>query len=105
MFSVIAQANMRFGGSLGEILSHLATTISDQSRMQREFEAMTAEIRTSAKVLVGLPFVVIGAVLIANPNYLMFFVNDPQGANFVIAAAAFALTGLIVLRRLSRVEV
>lgn len=104
MLSVIAHASQRFGGSLGEILTHVVRSLNDRLQVQREFDAMTAEIRASAKILVALPILVTIVVFLLNPGYLAFFMDDPLGVRMLGIALALTATGIIVVRLLSRIE-
>jgi tight adherence protein B len=104
MLSVVAHASQRFGGSLGEVLSHVVTTLNYRLQVQREFDAMTAEIRASANVLIALPIVVAGVVFLFNPGYLAFFSEDPLGQIMIGFAAAFAAMGVVAMRLMTRIE-
>jgi tight adherence protein B len=104
MLSVIAHANMRFGGTLSEILTHVVASLNNRLQVQHEFDAMTAEMRASAKVLAALPVVVIALVFVLNPGYLVFFADDPLGQALIGAAFAFAVLGGFILRALTRIE-
>jgi tight adherence protein B len=104
VLSVVAHANARFGGNLGEVLSRVVTTLIDRQRVQREFDAMTAEMRVSAKILVFLPVAVSAFVLMMNPAYLKFFTEEPMGHSLATAAIGMAALGMLVLRVMSRIE-
>ena len=104
MMSVIVHANMRFGGSLSDVLSRLAASLNNRQQVQREFNAMTAEMRSSAKVLVALPILVSAAVFVISPQYLSFFANDPLGQILIGGAAGCATLGAVVLHHMTRIE-
>lgn len=104
MLSVTAHASQRFGGSLGEILTHVVQSLNHRLQVQREFDAMTAEIRASAKILVALPILVAVAVFLLNPSYLAFFANDPLGVYMLGGAVTLTVIGIVVVRLLTRIE-
>jgi len=104
LLSIVAHANARFGGSLGEVLSRVATMMINRSRVQKEFDAMTAEMRISAKILVCLPIAVSVFVLITNRPYMIFFLEDPLGHTLALAALGMVLLGGVVLHFICRIE-
>lgn len=104
MMSVIFHANLQFGGSLGDVLTRLVEALNNRLQVQREFNAMTAEMRSSAKVLVALPLVVSGAVFATNPHYLSFFAHDHLGRTLIVISVGWVLMGVVVLRHMTRIE-
>lgn len=104
LLSVMAHANARFGGSLSEVLQRVATLMVDRMRVQKEFDAMTAEMRASAKVLVFLQVVVLLFVLATNPDYLAFFLQVPLGHILLAIALGMIITGTVILRFMCRIE-
>lgn len=104
MLAMIAQANLRYGGSLGDILDRLVKTLRGQIQVQKEFDALTSETRSSAKVLFALPLVVSGVIFSSQPSYIEFFVDDPTGQKLLVYAVVSNILGMLVLRRLSNLE-
>lgn len=104
MLTLIARAHQRYGGTLADILDDLVRTLRDRDRIGREFRALSAETRASTRVLMALPVLVIGAIMLIRPDYLMFFVEEPRGRIYLAAACALQLAGIAAIRRLSAVS-
>ena len=93
------------GGNLAEVLDIVASTMRARSELRRHINALTAEGKLSGTILVGLPFVVLLALMLVNPRYLQVMVANPLG--WVIAGVGFLLLGVGVfwLRAAMKVEI
>lgn len=92
------------GGKLADLLHTLADFMRAREDVRREVRALTAEGRLSAWVLGALPVVLVVAVRVLNPGYI-----DPlfHGWGLVTlgAAAASVAFGVVLIRRMVRIEV
>jgi tight adherence protein B len=95
----------RTGGRLADVLRIVARTMRERSETTRELAALTAEGRLSAYILGGLPFVLAGFLLLANPRYLGPLVSDPVGVGMLVISGLLMLIGFTWMRRIVRVEV
>jgi tight adherence protein B len=95
----------RTGGRLADVLRIDARTMRERSETTRELAALTAEGRLSAYILGGLPFVLAGFLLLANPRYLGPLVSDPVGVGMLVISGLLMLIGFTWMRRIVRVEV
>ncbi len=92
------------GGNMIEILQNISKTIRDRFIFHGKVKSLTAEARFSAYILGGLPFVVIGAIIVINPEYLRPLVEDPLGHMFIGLVIFLFVTGVLVMRKVSQVE-
>lgn len=92
------------GGNLIEILENLANTIRERLIFENKVEALTAEVRMSAAILTALPFVVGGIILVLRPGYMAPLYETAPGRSMLVFAGVLMLTGIVLIRRLSRVE-
>ena len=104
ILAVIAQANLRYGGSLAQSLDHYTHILHDRVRLKRESRALGAETRASSKVLIALPVLVTLSMIYMNPDYLRFFTENSYGYLLLIYIAGSNLAGIMVMRHLARVE-
>jgi tight adherence protein B len=58
------------GGNLAELLETVAATLRGREQVRRQISALSAEGKLSALILIALPFVIVGFMLVANPEYL-----------------------------------
>ncbi len=93
------------GGNLIEILENIAETIRGRFVFHAKVKAMTAEARISAVILGGLPLGVIALLGVMNPTYLEPLVNDWKGNLLLAICATMYVSGVLIMRDLSKVEV
>jgi tight adherence protein B len=90
------------GGNLAATLEILADIIRRRRAVRLKARATTAEIRMSAYVLAGIPFLVIGALMLIQPGYLAPLITDPRG-HFILLAAVISLgAGALTMRQMMR---
>ncbi|MCB9796654.1 MAG: type II secretion system F family protein [Alphaproteobacteria bacterium] len=92
------------GGNLVELLDHLGRTIRDRVLFEGKVDALTAEVRFSAMVLVALPFFIAGVLLLIRPGYLTPLYTTPLGQAMLLGGMVSLVVGILVMRRLAQVE-
>ena len=90
------------GGDLAELLDHVATTIRSRNSIRRQVQALSAEGRLSAWILLVLPLGLTAVISILNPSYLSEL-TDTTAGNVMIAAGLVLLgVGALWMRRIVR---
>ncbi len=92
------------GGNLVEILNNIADTVRARFLFRGKVKALTAEARFSAFVLGGLPVFVAVMVSFTRPEYLLPLLQDPLGRAFLVYGICSYLAGILVMRRLARID-
>jgi len=90
----------RTGGNLAELLDNLAYLIRERFKLRGTVRAISAHGRISGLVLSMIPVVVAVLMFWTNPEYVMFFVNDPTGKILMVAAVGFQLLGFLSIRKI-----
>ncbi len=101
-FSWISQAvaiNREVGGNLADVLYGVSHTIRERAQLRRQVEALSAEGRLSAIVLIALPFGLTALLLVANPGYIQLLFTRPLGWAMLVAAAILLIVGSLWLRK------
>ena len=93
------------GGNLAQILDTISYTINERIRMKREINALTAQGRFSAWVLMVLPVVVAAFCWIFNHDQMLIFVNEQSGHIALAAIVIMQIFGFIVIQRIVDIEV
>ena len=93
------------GGNLSEILNNLSEVLRGRFIMGMKIKAMSSEARASAMIIGALPFVVILAVSITSPKYLLPLIDDPSGNICAYVAAGMMGFGLWVMNRMTQFEI
>ena len=90
------------GGDLAEVLDNVYATIRDRNRIRRQIQALSAEGRFSALILLILPVAMFGVVTLFNPGYIGELTSNSVGIVMLIAAAGFMVAGAFWLKRITR---
>lgn len=93
------------GGNLAQILDTISDTINDRIRMKREINALTAQGRLSAVVLVILPIAVAGFMYMFNRSQMIILIEEPIGQMAVAISLVMDVIGFWVIRRIVDIEV
>jgi len=98
------QLQRRAGGDLARLLRETARSIEEQSRLEGELRAATAQARFTGLVVVGLPLG--GALLaeLASSGFLAGLRSSFLSAWLVGIAVVLQLTAAVLIRRLGRVR-
>ena len=90
------------GGDLAEVLDNVYATIRDRNRIRRQIQALSAEGRFSALILILLPIAMFGVVTVLNPEYIGELTANSLGIGMLIAAAGLMVAGALWLKRITR---
>jgi tight adherence protein B len=101
-FAVAVSLQLATGGNLASTLDILSDIIRKRRALRLKAKATTAEARLSAYVLSAIPFVVIAALLLTNPDYLAPLITDPRGHLIAGAALGGLLLGFATMRQMMR---
>jgi len=95
----------RTGGNLAELLDRLADLIRERFKLRARVRAISAMGLMSGRVLAAIPAVVAGLMLVVNPPYVRFFIDDPVGHELLAGALGLQLAGYLVIRKIVTIEV
>ncbi len=104
MLAAAIRTNLRYGGSIGAVLRNLAAILRERGRVRWELTAATSEAKVSSRVLIAMPLFAIVLLVAMNPGYLDFFTGDPRGHKLALVALGLEAIGIVVLRRVVRLE-
>ena len=92
------------GGNLALILDTISDTINERIRMKREINALTAQGRFSAWVLLILPFVVAAFCYFFNYDQFMMLFREESGRIAVGVAIVLEILGFFVIQKIVDIE-
>jgi tight adherence protein B len=90
----------RTGGNLAELLDNLAYLIRERFKLRGQVRAISAHGRISGLVLSMIPMVVAVLMFYTNPDYIMFFVNDPTGKIMMVVCISLQFLGFVCIRKI-----
>lgn len=104
-FGIVLLIQQKTGGNLAEALGNLSTVLRSRKLMEGKIKALSAEAKASAYIIGSLPFLVMGAVKLASPDYLDPLFNTRVGNFILIGAGMWMMTGIIVMKNMTKIKV
>jgi tight adherence protein B len=93
------------GGNLTEILEKVAVLIREDFRLHRQVMVHTAQGRMTGWILSLLP-VILGVLLyLVNPEQMSILWTKPIGLKMIEGASVMTFIGVLIIRRIVRVEI
>jgi tight adherence protein B len=99
-FSTALSLQAQTGGGLSETLDNLAEVIRKRVALQQRGIALAAEARTSALILIALPFLTGALLAVLNPPYVAMLFRDAGGQRILAVAIGMLLLGIFSMRTL-----
>lgn len=93
------------GGNLAELLETIGSLIRDRLKLKGKVQALTAEGRFSALVLIGLPLVTFGVLYLINPGYVMVLLTDPLGKKILTGGVFLVIFGTLIMKKMVTIKV
>jgi tight adherence protein B len=101
--SVILQRET--GGNLAEIIDNLAHLIRERFKFRGKVRVLSAEGRLSAVILVALPLFLFSFLYLTQRGFLNPLLSDPIGRVLIWISVALMVLGVLLIRRIIKVEV
>ncbi len=93
------------GGNLSEILNNLSEVLRSRFIMRMKIKAMSSEARASSYIIGALPFVVLLAVSLLTPDYMLPLYEDYRGNICAFVAIGMMTSGMWVMNRMTNFEI
>ena len=100
--AVRVQTNV--GNSLAEVFQHVAEGMRNRQRAEHQLRAITAQSRASAVIVTLLPFIVLAAFSLINPDYSRPLFHNEYGQRMLETALVLDIIAFFVMRRIARVN-
>ena len=93
------------GGDVTTIIRQLVATIRERKKLREKVRTLTLQGRLQAYIMSALPVVFTAFVRTFNPAYFELLLRNQYGQMALALAVGLWLAGMVLLMRLSRVEV
>jgi tight adherence protein B len=103
--ALVAQLQREAGGDAAEVVDRVAETVRERFDLKRLIETLTMQGRMSRWIVSGLPIVIVLAVMLENPHYFHPLVSSLGGRILIGFAAAWAVAGSFVIKKIVEIEV
>ncbi len=93
------------GGSMGRVLESARETVEDELELERSLRVQTAQARLSARIVSVMPFLLVAIFSLVSEGFLEPFFTSFAGVALLAAALSMLAGGMLLVRRMLRVEV
>jgi tight adherence protein B len=93
------------GGNLAEILDTLSETVRERMALHRQIKVLSAEARLSMKVMIALPPLLTLYIIKVNPEYMSLLWQRRIGVGMIIVAGVLMAFGVMLMRKLVKINV
>ena len=103
--ALVAELQREAGGNAAEVVDRVAETVRERFDLKRLIQTLTMQGRMSRWIVSALPIGIILILQIENPHYLHPLLASPAGKVFFGLAAAWAVAGSFVIKKIVEIEV
>lgn len=97
---IVISIQSKTGGNLSEALGNLSKVLRDRKKMKARIRSMAQEAKSSAAIIGALPFCIVGALLVVNPEYLQPLLSTDTGHMVLLGCGVWMLIGILLMRRM-----
>jgi tight adherence protein B len=95
----------RTGGNLAALLDNLAYLIRERFKLRGRIRAISAHGRISGLVLSMIPLAVAILMFYTNPEYVLFFLDDPDGKILMAVCIIAQFLGFVSIRKITDISI
>lgn len=92
------------GGNLSEILDNISETIRERQKIQKELKTLTAQGKLSGIIIILMPILLGIIIYLFNKEYILMLFNTKMGLGMTIGAIVSQLLGIVMIRKIIKVE-
>ncbi len=93
------------GGNLAEIIEAISRLIRQRYELLGRVQALSAEGKISAYILIALPFVMAGVLWFLNEEYMILLFEDPMGHMMMAGGGLMMFLGAVVMKNMIQIKV
>lgn len=93
------------GGDLTEVLENMVSTIREKKKLTDRVRALTVQGRLQGYIMMVLPIAFSIFIYFVNPNNFQIMLGDQLGQTLLMWAVISEAIGIILIQKLSRIEV
>ena len=94
----------RSGGNLAEALDRIADTLRARSQLQARLRALTSQGRMQAWIVGALPVLLLAVLYLLEPAIMNLLWRTPAGWGVLALLAALETAGVVLIRRIARID-
>ncbi|MCD6093802.1 MAG: type II secretion system F family protein [Candidatus Omnitrophica bacterium] len=93
------------GGDLTAVFSQIVNTIKERNKLEQRINTLTSQGRMQGMLMGVLPIIFAAVVSTTNPSLIQTMLEEPAGQAMLIYALISEIIGVILIRRVCRIEI
>ncbi len=103
--AIVTRLGREAGGNTAEVLDRVVENVRGRMEIRRLIQVLTAQGRLARWVLTGLPLVLVGFLMVINPDWLDPLTATNVGRAFLVLWVLMLIAGSVVIKRIVDIEV
>jgi tight adherence protein B len=99
-FAIIIALQQKTGGNLAETLANMSKVVRERKKLSGKIKALSAEAKSSAAIIAGMPVFVAVTVGVTTPSYMEKLYNTQAGQFTIVGCLIWMLMGVLVMRKM-----
>jgi tight adherence protein B len=104
-FTIAVLVQKQTGGNVAEILDNISRLIRERVQFARQVQALTAEGRYSAGVLIALPIVMFLYMYVVRNEYIALLWTEEIGQQMIAGAVLLQIIGAFVIKKIVTIDI
>jgi len=104
-FVVAVLIQRESGGNLADLIASITHLIRERFKLYGRIRVLSAEGRASAIILIAIPIFVAVALVVVSRDYIATLGDDPIGRVLIGIAVGMMIFGVLVMRKMIRIDV
>lgn len=104
-FAQLIAVSKRTGGNMVQIMKTTAANISQKAEVESEITTLIAAKRYEQRIMIGVPFLIIGYMRITNPSYISILYESLAGRFIMTVCLVISLISVIWSKKIISIGV
>ena len=99
-FTMVLMIQTKTGGNLAEVISNLAFILRQRKSILLRIQTLSQEAKTSAGVMIALPFAIIGILAVIATDYMGELLYTTTGQYILLGCGIWMMIGILIMRKM-----
>lgn len=102
---IVISIQSKAGGNLSEALGNLSRVLRECKKLAGKVRSMSQEAKSSAAIIGALPFFILGALFVLNPQYMDPLMATRTGHLVLAGCGLWMIIGALVMRKMINFDI
>ena len=105
LFATAVTVQMQSGGNLADLMDTLVSVTRARIWLNKRIRVLTAQVQFSKIVLIAMPILLMFALNVVNPEYMVPLYTTPTGHIMMIVMFVFLFLGSWIMNQMAKIDV